>query len=309
MRVLLTGAAGFIGSQVARALVVAGQDIHALVRPGADTSRLAGIERAVRLVEGDLLDHDTVERVVRQVRPQLCVHLAWYVTPGRYLEAEENLAMVAATLDLARELAGGPCERFVGTGTCFEYDTSQGYLSEESATGPRHLYSACKLATFEMLSRYAPLQQMQMAWVRPFYQYGPYESRGRLVPEIVTALLRGETARATEGTEVRDYLHVADVGRAVAAAALSRVQGAVNIGSGTPVTTRKIVETVASACGRPDGVEFGALPSRPGEPTFICANITKLQQATGWQPLFTLESGIRDTVEWWTERLASEESR
>src|SRR4051812_32231738 len=131
MRVLLTGATGFIGSNVARALRRDGFEVHALSRP-----------------EVDLRDADAVDRAIERAKPEMCIHLAWYAEPGKYLHAKENLALVGATLRLAERLHEAGCKRFVGAGTCFEYDTSQGRLSESSRLGPKSLYATCKLATF-----------------------------------------------------------------------------------------------------------------------------------------------------------------
>src|SRR6185295_8451441 len=120
MRVLLTGATGFIGSNVARALRKGAFEVHALSLP-----------------EVDLADADAVDRMIDRVRPEMCIHLAWYAEPGKYLHAKENLALVGSTLRLAERLHAAGCKRFVGAGTCFEYDTSQGRLSESSRVGPQ----------------------------------------------------------------------------------------------------------------------------------------------------------------------------
>ena len=138
-RVLLTGANGFIGAHVARALVGQGHEVHALVRRPPVVSGLV-------ISEGDLTDSDAVRAAVTRARPDVCVHLAWYAAPGKYLHAVENLALVEATLDLARRLADAGCTRLVGAGTCFEYDTrGTEPLSETSRTAPGSLYAASKL--------------------------------------------------------------------------------------------------------------------------------------------------------------------
>ncbi|TMQ68384.1 MAG: NAD-dependent epimerase/dehydratase family protein, partial [Candidatus Eisenbacteria bacterium] len=131
---------------------------------------------------------------------------------------------------------------------------------------------------------------------RPFYQYGPFEDGRRLVPYVIDTLLRGEEAGITRGLQVRDFLHVADVGSAIAAAATSHLEGPVNIGSGQPVTVREIVATIAAILGSSERVKFGARPDSPTDPPFICANTRKLVEGTGWEPRFDLRSGLEDTI-------------
>jgi nucleoside-diphosphate-sugar epimerase len=297
-RVLLTGAAGFIGAQIARALLERGAEVHAVVIDRADIARLAAIESSITIHEADLLEADARGRVVDNVKPELCVHASWYAVPGKYLESKENLNHLGASLDLATRLVEAGCKRFVGLGTCFEYDlrATTAPLSETSPTGPTFLYSTSKLALYDMLSAYAKLAPTSFAWCRVFYPYGPMEAPERLVPHVIGKLLSGAFADTSEGAQVRDYLHVADVGAAIATVALSDVQGAINIGSGVPVAVREVVETIARICKATDRVRYGAVPYRPGDPMYVCADVAKLRQI-GFTPRFDLESGLRDTIE------------
>lgn len=306
MRVLLTGAGGFIGAHVARALLQRGAEVHAMVRDRSRAERLEGIEGALTVHEADLVDPAAVKRVIEAARPELCVHGAWYAVPGKYLHGAENLDHVAASLHLARELAAAGCQRLVGLGTCFEYDTAvTSPLHEASSTAPRFLYATCKLALHDILSAAAPHTKTSFAWCRIFYQFGPMEARERLVPHVIDRLLDagGATADTTAGEQIRDFLHVADVGAAVATVALSDVQGAVNIGSGVPVTVRDVVTTVARICEAEDRLHLGAVPYRPNDPMYVCADVTKLSRL-GFTPRFDLESGLRDTIRARREELA-----
>jgi nucleoside-diphosphate-sugar epimerase len=299
MRVLLTGAGGFIGAHIAAALVERGVEVHAVVREASRAPRLDAIAKKITRHEGDLLDPHARTRIIGLAKPNLCIHAAWYAVPGKYLSAPENLAHVAASLELATALVHAGCTRFVGLGTCFEYDTSgSANLTESSATAPRFHYAACKLALHDILAAYAAVAKTSFAWCRIFYQYGPHEAAERLVPSVIDRLLGGGIAETTLGEQIRDFLHVADVGAAVAAVALSPLEGAVNVGSGVPITVRDLVSTIARLCGAgaEERVRFGALPYRPGDPMHVCADVTRLA-GTGFTPRFDLESGLRDVVE------------
>ena len=296
MRVLLTGAGGFIGAHIARALLARGTEVHAVELDRSCVPRLEALAAELTLHEADLLDPAAVARVVSAVEPEACIHAAWYAVPGKYLDSPLNLSHVAASLDLAQRLVHVGCTRFVGLGTCFEYDTSSAApLRESSPTRPRSLYATSKLALHDMLSAYAPLAKTSFAWCRIFYQYGPMEAPERLVPHVIDRLLGGGVAETTEGGQVRDFMHVADVGAAVAAVALSELEGAVNIGSGVPVTVRELVGAIARICEAEDRVRFGAIPYRAGDPMYVCADTEKLSR-TGFARRFDLEAGLRDTV-------------
>ena len=304
MRVLLTGAGGFIGAEVARALLARGAEVHAVVRDRSRAPRLAAIANELTIHEADLVDPAASASVVLAAKPTICVHGAWYAVPGKYLDAPENLTHVAASLHLAQRLVGSGCTRLVGLGTCFEYDTSLGVpLVETSPTKPRFLYAASKLALHDMLRAYAPLAKIGFAWCRIFYQFGPMEARERLVPHVIDRLLGGGVAETTEGGQIRDFLHVEDVGAAIAAIALSDLDGAVNVGSGVPVTVRELVGTIARLCDAEDRVRFGAIPYRPSDPMHVCADVTRLA-STGFRPRFDLERGLLDTLRARREELA-----
>jgi nucleoside-diphosphate-sugar epimerase len=166
------------------------------------------------------------------------------------------------------------------------------------------LYGNAKLSTALMGGQLASDRDVAFSWVRLFYQYGPYEYGQRLVPYVIQSLLRGEEAEIGSGEEVRDFLHVADVGSAIADIVLSDAVGAVNVGSGEPLRVRDLVTEIARQLDSQDRVRFGARPDSPSNPPFICANNSRLVSEVGWRPRYNLEDGLRETIEWWKNELA-----
>ena len=303
MKVLITGATGFIGSHVARLLVSEGCEVYAVVRESSDLWRINDIVPVLRLVRCDLLAFGELDVHLERIQPDLCIHLAWYAVPGKYLTSLENLSLLNASLRLAARLAGLGCKRFIGIGTCIEYDTSLGYLSEESPTKPCNLYAASKLALQIVLNQLANITGMEVAWPRIFYLYGPFEDERRLVPSVICSLLRNQVVKVTKGEQIRDFLHVEDVAAAIWAVARSELSGPVNIGSGKPVTVRDIVTKIGTILDRPELITLGALPYNASDPMFICANNRRLTENTSWVPRYDLEQGLRHTVEWWRAHL------
>jgi nucleoside-diphosphate-sugar epimerase len=305
MRVFLTGATGFIGSHVARLLIGEGCEVYAVVREESSLQRIQDIVAQMHLIQCDLSAFDKLDAALESVRPDICLHLAWYTVPGKYLAANENLSLLNASLHLASRLADLDCRRFVGIGTCFEYDTSLGYLSETSPTRPRTLYAASKLAAQLVLEQMANTTGMEVAWLRLFYQYGPFEDGRRLVPSVIGSLLRKQPAKVTQGGQVRDFLHVEDVASAIWAVARSDLSGPVNVGSGLPVTVREIVTRIGEIMNCPDLIALGALPYGASDPMFICADNRRLKEKTDWVPRYDMERGLRHTIEWWRRQSLS----
>jgi nucleoside-diphosphate-sugar epimerase len=222
------------------------------------------------------------------------------VEPGKYWQAGENLDCVRMSLSLAQALAEAGCSRFVGAGTCAEYDWDYGFLSESvTPLKPRSLYGICKNATREILQAFCAQAGMAFAWTRFFYLYGPMEAKERLIPYVVLTLLKGEVAKCTSGEQIRDFLHVEDAASAVWAVAKSDLSGPVNIGSGQPIRVRTIVETIAQHLQREENVALGALPTDPQEPPVLLADVRRLARTVGWKPSLTLKEGVAKTCEWW----------
>jgi nucleoside-diphosphate-sugar epimerase len=267
VKVLLTGATGFIGSHLARALVRRGHEVRAAVREGADTRRIADLLPSLERVTCDLWRASPAELETLCRGAELALHAAWYAVPGQYLPARENLDCVSGSLRLLEACAAAGVSRLVGVGSCFEYEFTDHALSEASPVGPGTLYAASKVAVRYLGEQRAALLGLSFAWARIFYLYGPFEDERRLVPAVIHALLRGQPVDITSGKGVRDFLHVGDVASGLLTIAESTLTGVVNVGSGEPVTIRQVVETLESLTGRPGLARFGARPDNPTDPS------------------------------------------
>jgi nucleoside-diphosphate-sugar epimerase len=302
MKVLVTGINGFIGAATARALLASGHQVIGMVRASSCLDRLDEVRQDIQFIQGDLAAIAEAAPAIADVAPESCIHLAWYAEPGKYPHAVENLDALRGTSSLVEVLARAGCSRFIGIGTCFEYDFDRGWLREDSPIRPATLYAASKACMSTLLPKLAEKLQMSAAWLRIFYQYGPQEDRRRLVASVIHAMLAGDEVATTWGEQVRDFLHVDDVGRAIATAAASDLEGVVNIGSGVPVTVREIIETIGRKLNRLELAKFGARPYNPTDPPFIVANNRLLKESTAWRPKFDLDKGLDDTIAWWKSK-------
>jgi nucleoside-diphosphate-sugar epimerase len=302
MKVLVTGASGFVGRCTLAPLVEAGHEVHAVARRPDP----AGSVEQVRWHTADLLDRGEIQALVARVRAELLLHLAWYAEPGAYWTSPENLSWVGATLELLRAFQECGGRRAVLVGSCAEYDwtvAAPSFDESSSPLAPGTLYGTAKHATHLVANSYAAGCGLELAWARLFFLYGPGEPSVRLVPAVATALIEGREASTTEGIQVRDFMHAADAGRALVAVCDSGVQGAVNIASGEGVRVRDIVELVAQATGRRELLRVGTRAQAPGEPERIVANVARLRDEVRFAPAIDLRAGIERTVEWWRNAL------
>jgi nucleoside-diphosphate-sugar epimerase len=283
-RVLVTGGSGFIGRQALAPLRDRGYEVH-----------------APRSADADLLAPGTAERLIGELRPTHLLHLAWDARPGRFWTSDENLDWVQASLTLVRAFADGGGERAVMAGTCAEYEWTDEVHCAEGVTplAPATLYGAAKHATHLVTGRYAQLRDVQLAWGRVFFVFGPHEDPARLASSVASALVRGEPAETGPGTQVRDFLHSEDLGDAFAALVDSAVEGPVNLASGDARPIRQVVEALANAAGRPDLLRIGARPGNPSEPAAITAAVDRLRGEVGWRPAASFEQRVAETVAWW----------
>jgi dTDP-6-deoxy-L-talose 4-dehydrogenase (NAD+) len=266
---LLTGATGFVGRNVMKALREGGAPVRAVVRDGS-ASRLPSLGPDDSMITTADLFAETAawwEQACKGV--DTIVHVAWYAEPGKYPLSPKNLDCLAGTLAIAKGAVAAGVRRFVGVGTCAEYDGSHGYLAVTTPLAPATPYAAAKAAAFLALSRYFEQAKVEFAWCRLFYMYGEEEDSRRLVPHIRAKLSAGQPADLTSGTQVRDFMDVADAGRMIAETALSDHQGPLNVCSGVPITVRELAERVADEYGRRDLLRFGAIPDRAGEPPVV----------------------------------------
>lgn len=267
--ILLTGATGFVGRQVLRELAARNFRVRVVVRKGKQEQIGQSIAIEKMVATSDMWFETAAwwSETCRGV--DIVIHVAWYAEPGQYLHSPMNRDCLEGTLRLAQGAIDAKVRRFVGIGTCFEYDLSVGHLSVTAPLRPATPYAVAKVEAFNALSRSLPQQDVAFAWCRLFYLYGEGEDERRLVPFLRGKLGAGEPAELASGQQIRDYLDVRDAGRMIADAALGAVQGPINICSGISVTIRQLAEQIADEYGRRDLLRFGARPDNPADPPCV----------------------------------------
>jgi nucleoside-diphosphate-sugar epimerase len=288
-RVLLTGRHGFIGQATLPILIEWGFEVHAIASTEFRQARSDVIDHRL-----DLL-HDDPSELLSEIAPTHLLHLAWYAEPGRFWDAPENLDWVGASLRLARAFARAGGKRFVGAGSCAEYDWSEPCLDErETPLRPGTLYGEAKASTFRVLEKGASALGVSFAWGRVFFPFGPHEKPGRLLSTVFDKIQLGEEVELSSGKQQREFIHVEDVGRAFVRLLDSDLVGPFNIARGEAIAVRDLVERAARIAGGEHLLRFGTRPLQPGEPAVMSARTDRLRNELGFVPNFTVDAGLED---------------
>lgn len=256
--ILLTGATGFVGRQILFSLLDKKIEVRAIVRRGKENF-FKDKNSKVELITSDDLFKESDDWWAEQCKGiDTIIHVAWYAEPGKYLQSPKNIECLIGSLNLAKGAIKAGIRRFVGIGTCFEYDLNVGDLSINTPLKPSTPYAAAKAGLYTFLSELLPVQSIEFSWCRLFYLYGEGEDERRLVAYLHKQLSKNQTVELTSGRQVRDFLDVSEAGRMIVDVAMSERQGPINICSGIPITVRQLAEQIADDYGRRDLLNFGS---------------------------------------------------
>jgi dTDP-6-deoxy-L-talose 4-dehydrogenase (NAD+) len=291
MRILVTGATGFIGSAFCRLALSHGHEIAGLMLPTEiPPSHVPASERMLWL-KGALADLPW--HAIERFQPEVCVHFAWIATPGVYLESPENEDYLRWSLDLAHRLRALGTNHIVGVGTCIEYQITNAPLSEaHTPVAPMTLYARCKNALREALEAEARQDGWHFCWGRVFYPYGVGEHPARLCSALIQKLRRGEKLVLKTPHSTKDYIYIDDLAAAILVTVEKRFTGTINWGTGLGISVRQIADIIAGTLGRPELVEE-ASPAEKDPLGFVVADATRLKQL-GWRQQVSLEQGLNN---------------
>jgi len=305
-RVLITGAAGFIGRHLTRRLIEAGVEVWAGVYPGEPPERVADLPPQVEHVSLDVQDAERVRRVVEGAAPDMVFHLAAVGVTDPGVDPAVALAVNAGgTVHLLEPLRGRDVQRVVLAGTCYEYGASQQSAASSQQLAvegldPFNAYAASKVAAWAFGRMYWRVHGLPVVTVRPFQVYGPEQPARTLIPSAIRAALAGEDFSMTPGEQRRDFIYVGDVVEGMLAAATAPgIEGqSLDLGTGQAHTVRQVVERVWVMTGAQGRILAGALPYRPGEVMRLAADAERTARLTGWRAQIRLKEGLKHAIAW-----------
>ena len=307
MKSLVTGGAGFIGSNLVDALLARGDEVTVLdnLSTGRRVNLDGALAQGARLAEVDIRDGEAVGAVLAEARPELVFHLAAQIDVRRSVaepafDAAVNVGGTANVLEAAR-VSGVGRVIFVSTGGALygEGAGKQLPLPESTEIAPLSGYGQSKFAAEGYIGLYERLHGLSGMSLRLGNVYGPRQDPlGEAgVVAIFCGLVKdgGDPTVYGDGTQTRDYIYVGDVVAAALAAGASRLGGAVNVGTGIETSVLDIVEVLGKLGGREDFAPKFA-PARPGEVQQISLDASLAGRELGWTPQTTLEQGLERTL-------------
>ena len=310
VRVLVTGGAGFIGSNFTRRWVEGHPDdrvvvLDALTYAGTRES-LADVASRIAFVHGDVADPDLDEEVLRQHRVDVVVHFAAeshnslaVLDPGRFFRT--NVLGTQALLEAARRVG---VARFHHISTCEVYgdlplDADEAF-TEASPYRPRTPYNASKAGADHAVRAYHETYGLPVTITNCANNYGPWQFPEKVVPLFVTNALDDRPLPLYESTRNRrEWIHVDDHCRAVEAVLeRGRVGETYHVGTGDERSVEEIADAVLAATGRPASLKT-IVPDRPGHDRRYLLDSTKIRSQLGWVPQVPFDSGLAETVAWY----------
>ena len=325
-KVLITGAAGFIGSHLTQRLIQEGFEVGIIKRENSDVWRIKDLLDEIMTYDVDLRDTQEVSKAVSHFKPDVIFHLATYYAVEHQpqeipLMVDTNVLGTVNLLEASKE---SMTKLFVNTSSCFVYKKpflrkksftkknkaiqddkeSENKLRENDDLSPLNLYALTKIQAEQACSFYAENYGLKTITFRLFPPYGPADHEGRLIPYVIKNLLEWEKLKMTTGMQRWDFVYVDDIVDAyfklLSVTELPQKHEIFNIGTGDAVSVREVVTRIKEIVGSKLEPDWGAIPHRKNEVWFTCADISKTETFLSWQPeIQILGEGLKLTVEWY----------
>lgn len=316
-RAVITGATGAIGMALLQELIASGTEVLVLCREGSVRNTQIPQHPLIRTLECSLDKMSELKADVGRKangesdgefsgylsrKYDVFYHFAWEGTTGSarndmFLQ-NRNVKYALDAVELAARLG---CETFVGAGSQAEYGSAQGKLSPETPTFPVTGYGIAKLCAGQMTRERAHQLGMKHIWVRVLSVYGPFDGKQSMVMSGIYRLIDGEIPAYTKGEQQWDYLFSRDAARAFRLVGEKGSDGVYCLGSGRVRPLREYMELIRRAVDENGQIGLGKLPYGENQVMYLCADIQKLTEDTGFRPEVSFEEGIAETVKWCRE--------
>jgi len=299
MKVLVTGANGFLGANICRRLLKANHDVYAVCQKTTGW-RLHGIRKQIQPVIADISYKPKISHALQTIKPDAIIHMAAY---GAYplLQKDMQRMLMVNYVGLSNILDSyNKYEVMINAGSSSQYGHCEQPMGENDRCMPMDYYGASKLAAEELCQTHTRRTGAPIINTRLFSAYGPYEEATRLVPSTIIKCIDGKQIKLTSGMQCRDFIHTPDIENAYMSL-LKRPYLAgetFNIGTGQEHSVRTIVRAIHTETRSASLLEWGTVPDRENNPPHWRANPDKSGRVFGWEAKTNLKDGIRETVKW-----------
>lgn len=305
LKILITGANGFVGSHVLESLLENSENkIAIMLRTTSDISRIKS-----HLESGEIsifyLDKEDIESIINSFKPEIVIHLATYYKKKHILEDIDEMfnSNITFPVKILDSMVRNKVRFFINTGTFTEFLIDETYIKDSSKISPSNLYSATKVSFEEILKFYSDKLGIQAVTLKLLAPYGPRDNPKKLIPYLINCAIKNEIAKTSPGGQSWDFIYVKDVARAYTAAVdfIARRWNKYEvfvIGTGKVFSLKNIGKLINDLQGNLK-VEWGALSYNEAETYFVKADITKAQNLLKWKPIFSIREGLLETYNYY----------
>lgn len=298
-KIVMTGPTGAIGVALIEQCINENIEVYALCRK--DSRRISNIPQSplVHIIFCDL--QEMSEFNDDQIKgADVFYHFGWAATIGAGRNDMplqiQNIQYTIDAVHLAKRLG---CSVFVGAGSQAEYGRAEGKLNAEVPTFPENGYGMAKLCAGQMSRVECEKLGLKHIWTRILSIYGPYDGDATMITSTIKKLLNGQIPELTKGEQMWDYMYSKDVAKAFVALGDRGVHGKIYcLGSGQVRPLKEYIEILRDKIDVRAKLGFGEIPYAPKQVMYLCADISDLQNDTGFTPQISFEKGIQETIDW-----------
>ena len=311
-KVLITGATGFIGANLAKRLFAEKYEVHILIRKNSDIWRLKNFISKLNVHFVDLKEREKLFETIEQIQPEIIFHLASQVIHlgfnPEYKDLIENNFI--STINLIDACDNIDYECFINTGTSSEYGLKGKPMQEDMVCNPINIYGITKNAATKYGQFIAKTKNKPIISLRIFSPYGPYDQKDRLITQSIVKALRNENLNLTNPTSVRDYIFIDDIVDLYIKSInhAKKFKGEIfNVGTGIQKNVKMVVENIIKITKSQSQINWGGRGKIKNNNQIWVADIKKTKKAFNWKPTHNLEGGLKKTIKWFENILENED--
>jgi nucleoside-diphosphate-sugar epimerase len=303
LKIAITGASGFIGSNLTTYFAKKGHEAVPLVRKNSNLWRLSNSGNSKFVSYIDIANRENTLQTIRILKPDVILHAASWGVYTFEADAQKTFSInFNGTINLLDAGIASDVPLLINTGSVWEYGPTTKPISEKQKLNPDTNYSISK-ALASQYCTFMGKKSTKTITLRLFTPFGYYEEKSRLFPYLMFSLIKGTEANLSDPSNVRDFIFIEDVMRAYELAIKkgSRMDGSdmFNIGSGKQHTVGQVVNAINGVSKKKLKVKWGTIKNRPGDDRKVCrADNSKAKKELGWRPETNMEDGIVKTLKW-----------